>query len=37
VAYGLMPLIAGFNVAQGLISLGLGSYLFDAVEKRLPH
>jgi riboflavin transporter FmnP len=37
VAYGLMPLIAGFNVAQGLISLGLGSYLFDAVKKRLPH
>jgi len=37
VAYGLTPLIAGFNVAQGLISLGLGSYLFDAVEKRLPH
>jgi len=36
VAYGLMPLIAGFNFAQGLISLGLGSYLFDAVEKRLP-
>jgi len=37
VAYGLMPLIAGFNVAQGLISLGLGGYLYDAVEKRLPH
>jgi riboflavin transporter FmnP len=36
VAYGLMPLIAGFNVAQGLISLGFGYFLHEAVKRRLP-
>jgi hypothetical protein len=36
VAYGLLPLLAGFNVVQGLISLGFGYFLNEAVKRRLP-
>ncbi|MBN2336239.1 hypothetical protein JXL21_11820 [Candidatus Bathyarchaeota archaeon] len=36
IAYDLLPLIAAFNVAQGLLTLGMGYFLHGAVEKRLP-
>jgi riboflavin transporter FmnP len=36
VAYGLLPLLAAFNVVQGLISLGFGYFLYEAVKRRLP-
>jgi len=34
--YGLLPLIAVFNVAQGAITVGLGVFLDGAVRRRLP-
>ena len=34
---GLLPLIGVFNVLQGLLTIGLGHYLFNAVKTRLPH
>lgn len=34
---GLLPLIGVFNVIQGLLTIGLGYYLFNAVKTRLPH
>ena len=37
VTIGLLPLIGIFNVIQGLITIGLGYYLFNAVKDRLPH
>ncbi len=36
VAYGMLPMLAGFNVVQGLISLGFGYFLHEAVKRRLP-
>ncbi len=37
VTMGLLPLIGVFNVLQGLLTIGLGHYLFNAVKTRLPH
>ena len=37
VTIGLLPLIGAFNVVQGLVTIGLGYYLFGAVKVRLPH
>lgn len=34
---GLLPLIGVFNVIQGLITIGLGHFLFSAVKTRLPN
>jgi hypothetical protein len=34
VAYGMLPLIAVFNVAQGTITILLGIFLDEAVKKR---
>jgi len=34
--YGLLPLIGVFNVIQGLITVALGHFLYDAVVNRLP-
>ena len=36
VAYGMLPLIAVFNVAQGTITVLLGIFLNEAVKKRFP-
>ena len=36
VAYGMLPLIAVFNVAQGTITVLLGIFLDKAVKKRFP-
>ena len=36
VAYGMLPLIAVFNVAQGTITILLGIFLDEAVRKRYP-
>ena len=36
VAYGMLPLIAVFNVAQGAITVLLGIFLDEAVKKRFP-
>ena len=36
VAYGMLPLIASFNVAQGAITVLLGIFLDEAVKKRFP-
>jgi riboflavin transporter FmnP len=36
VAYGMLPLIAVFNVAQGIITVLLGIFLYEAVKKRFP-
>jgi riboflavin transporter FmnP len=36
VAYGMLPLIAVFNVAQGAITVFLGIFLDEAVRKRFP-
>jgi len=33
---GLLPLIGVFNALQGLITIGLGYFLFEAVQVRLP-
>jgi hypothetical protein len=32
----LLPLIGVFNALQGLITIGLGDFLFDAVQTRFP-
>ncbi|MCW4051376.1 MAG: hypothetical protein NWE89_16765 [Candidatus Bathyarchaeota archaeon] len=37
VTYSLLPLIAAFNTVQGLLSVGFGYFLHDAVKKRLPN
>jgi len=34
---GLLPLIAVFNIIQGLVTIGLGHFLFGAVKTRLPN
>jgi len=34
---GLLPMIAVFNVVQGLLTIGLGRFLFQAVKTRLPN
>ena len=34
---GLLPLIAAFNIIQGLVTIGLGHFLFGAVKTRLPN
>ncbi len=34
---GLLPLIAAFNIIQGLVTIGLGHFLFQAVKARLPN
>ncbi len=34
---GLLPLIAVFNIIQGLVTIGLGHFLFQAVKARLPN
>ena len=36
VAYGMLPLIAVFNVAQGTLTILLGILLDEAVKKRFP-
>lgn len=36
VAYGMLPLIAVFNIAQGTITVLLGIFLNEAVKKRFP-
>jgi riboflavin transporter FmnP len=36
VAYGMLPLIAIFNVAQGVVTILLGVFLYEAVKKRFP-
>ena len=36
VAYGMLPLITVFNVAQGTITVLLGIFLDKAVKKRFP-
>jgi len=36
VTFGLLPLIGIFNVVQGIITIGLGYFLFEAVKSRLP-
>jgi riboflavin transporter FmnP len=36
VAYGMLPLIALFNIAQGAITVLLGIFLDEAVRKRFP-
>ena len=33
----LLPLIATFNIIQGLVTIGLGHFLFGAVKTRLPN
>jgi riboflavin transporter FmnP len=33
----LLPLIGVFNVVQGLVTIGLGHFLFKAVKARLPN
>jgi len=35
-AIGLLPLIAVFNLLQGAITIGLGRFLYQAVQSRLP-
>ncbi len=35
VAYGMLPLIAAFNVAQGIITILLGIFIHQAVMRRL--
>jgi len=37
VTIGLLPLIGVFNVVQGLLTIGLGHFLFEAVKTRLPN
>jgi len=34
---GLLPLIGIFNFIQGLVTIGLGHFLFKAVKARLPN
>lgn len=34
---GLLPMIAAFNIVQGLVTIGLGHFLFQAVKDRLPN
>ena len=36
VAIGLLPLIGVFNLIQGVITVGFGRFLFEAVQSRLP-
>lgn len=36
VTIGLLPLIGIFNLIQGIINIGLGYFLFEAVKLRLP-
>lgn len=35
-AFGLLPLIGVFNLVQGAITVGLGYFLYEAVQSRLP-
>jgi riboflavin transporter FmnP len=37
VTVGLLPLIAAFNIVQGLVTIGFGYFLFEAVKARLPN
>lgn len=37
VTVGLLPMIGVFNVIQGLVTIGLGHFLFQAVKARLPN
>jgi len=37
VTVGLTPLIAVFNIIQGLVTIGLGHFLYGAVKTRLPN
>jgi riboflavin transporter FmnP len=34
---GLLPMIAAFNIVQGLVTIGLGHFLYQAVKARLPN
>ena len=36
VAYGMLPLIAAFNVASGAITVLLGAFLYEAIRRRFP-
>jgi riboflavin transporter FmnP len=36
VAYGMLPLIAAFNVAAGAITILLATFLYEAVKRRFP-
>jgi len=36
VAYGMLPLIAVFNVVSGAITILLGVFLYEAVKRRFP-
>ncbi len=36
VTMGLLPMIGVFNVIQGLVTIGLGYFLYQAVKARLP-
>ena len=37
VTVGLLPMIGVFNVIQGLVTIGLGYFLYGAVKTRLPN
>lgn len=37
VTVGLLPLIAVFNVIQGMVTVGIGYFLYGAVKSRLPN
>ena len=36
VVYGMLPLVAAFNVVAGAITVLLGSFLYEAVRRRFP-
>ena len=36
VAYGMLPLIAAFNIASGAITILLGAFLYEAIKRRFP-
>ncbi|MCX6648065.1 MAG: hypothetical protein NTV61_01570 [Candidatus Bathyarchaeota archaeon] len=36
VAYGMLPLIAAFNVVGGAITILLGAFLYEAIRRRFP-
>jgi riboflavin transporter FmnP len=36
VAYGMLPLIAAFNVISGTITILLGAFLYEAIKRRFP-
>ncbi len=36
IVYGMLPLVATFNVASGTLTILLGAFLYEAIRRRFP-